>query len=98
MIEYLTAKFGVVALQYTAVGVSGVVVAWALKRVPNKAIKAKFGAFMYGAGVATTLGLSKFKWTKGLWNKTVEPYVIDAIDNIFVTGVSKFVEGMRSDG
>ena len=43
------------------------------------------------------MGLGKWKWTKKIWNKTLEPYCIDAIDNIVVTGISKFVEGVRSD-
>tara|TARA_R110000744_G_scaffold92927_1_gene179674 strand:- start:8326 stop:8622 length:297 start_codon:yes stop_codon:yes gene_type:complete len=97
MISLLTAKLGSSALAYGATGVSGLVVAWILKKIPNETIKAKFGLFMYGLGVTCSLGLSKFKYTKKLWNATIEPYVIDAIDNIAVTGISKFVEGLRSD-
>jgi len=97
MIEFLVAKLGSQAAAYASAGVAGVVVAWVLKKVPNDALKAKFGAFMYGAGVACTLGLGKWKWTKGIWNKVIEPWVIDAIDNVVVTGVSKFVDGLRSD-
>ena len=59
--------------------------------------KAKFGSWMYNLGVVCTLGLGKWKWTKKVWNKTLEPYCIDAIDNIVVTGIAKFVEGLRSD-
>ena len=69
----------------------------ALKKIPNKTIKAKFGGLMYGLGVTCTLGLARFSVTKGVWNKVVEPYIIDAVDNIFVHGVSRFVEGLRSD-
>ncbi len=97
MIEFLTAKLGAAGVQYAAGGAAAVVIAWVLKKIPNDAIKAKFGAFMYGAGVACTLGLAKFKWTKKIWNKTVEPYAIDAIDNIVVEGIMRFVEGLRSD-
>ena len=43
------------------------------------------------------IGMGKWKWTKSVWNKTIEPYFIDAIDNILVTGISKFVDGLRSD-
>jgi len=97
MIELLTAKLGSTALAYGATGLSGMVVAYILKKIPNETIKAKFGLFMYGLGVTCSLGLSKFKWTKGIWNATIEPYIIDAIDNIAVTGIAKFVEGLRSD-
>jgi hypothetical protein len=82
---------------YAGMGVAGVVTAFVLKKIPNKAIKAKFGSWMYNLGVICTLGLGKWKWTKTVWNKTIEPYFIDAIDNILVTGISKFVDGLRSD-
>lgn len=97
MLESLGSLILSKATAYAGAGLATVVVAWLLKRMPNDYIKAKFGAFMYGAGVACTLGLAKFRWTKGVWNSLVEPYVIDLIDNVVVTGVSRFVEGMRSD-
>jgi len=97
MLEWIIAKAGVEAIQYATGGLLAVVVAWILKRIPNDVIKAKFGAMMYGLGVACTLGLAKWKWTKKIWNKTVEPYIIDAIDNILVNGIQKFVDGLRSD-
>jgi hypothetical protein len=82
---------------YAGMGVAGIATAYILKKIPNNRIKAKFGSWMYNLGVFCTLGLSKWKWTKTVWNKTVEPYCIDLIDNIVVTGVAKFVEGLRSD-
>ena len=97
MIEMITAKLGVKAAAYAGAGIAGVATAWVLKKIPNNTLKAKFGKFMYGAGVACTLGLAKFKWTKSIWNKYIEPWCVDAIDNIVVTGISKFVEGLRSD-
>ena len=97
MIEFLAAKLGSQAAAYAGAGVAGIGAAWALKRIPNNVLKAKFGNFMYGAGVACTLGLSKFKWTKSVWNKVIEPWIVDAIDNIVAHGIVKFVEGLRSD-
>jgi uncharacterized membrane protein YfcA len=95
MIDLLVAKLGSEAAAYAGAGLAGVVVAWVLKKIPNDVLKAKFGVFMYGAGVACTLGLSKYKLTKGVWNKIVEPWVVDAIDNIVVNGLKKFTEGLR---
>ena len=95
--EWLAAKLGVEAVQYAAGGAVAVVVAFALKKIPNATIKAKLGVVMYSAGVACTLGLAKFKWTKKIWNKTIEPYVVDAIDNIVSHGIQEFVRGLRSD-
>ena len=97
MAEWLMAQAGIQATQYAAGGLAAVGIAWALKRIPNNKIKAKCGLLFYGAGVACTLGLAKYKFTKKLWNKTVEPYIIDAIDNIFIYGINEFIRGLRSD-
>ena len=95
--EWIAAKLGVEAVQYAAGGAVAIGVAWGLKKIPNSVIKAKFGMMMYGAGVACTLGLAKFKWTKKVWQSTIEPYVVDAIDNIVANGIQEFVRGLRSD-
>ena len=52
-------------------------------KIPNEKIKAVVGKFFYGLGVTITLGLSKYKYTAKFWNKVIEPWVIDFIDNIF---------------
>ena len=44
-----------------------------------------------------TLGLAQWKFTKGIWNKTVEPYFIDLIDNTVGAAVKGFIKGLRSD-
>ena len=95
--DFIISKLGGAAVGYAAGGIGAVAIAWILKKIPNKTIKAKFGALMYGLGVASTLGLGKWKLTKKFWQKTIEPYVVDAIDNIIVTGVKKFCDGLRSD-
>ena len=95
--EWILAKLGIEAVQYAMFGIGGVIIAWLLKRIPNAWIKAKLGWWMYGAGVACTLGMSKWKWTKKFWNKIIEPWIIDAIDNIVLNSIARFVEGLRSD-
>jgi len=95
--EWIMAKMGVEAIQWTVAGVSAAGAAWVLKKIPNDTIKAKLGVYMYGLGVTCTLGLGKWKWTKGIWNKTIEPWVVDAIDNIVANSINEFVRGLRSD-
>lgn len=75
--------------------VAGVIVAWILKSIPNEKIKKVVGKTFYGLGVAMTLGISK-KFPK-LWNKTVEPFVVDLIDNVVGEAVKQFIHGLRSD-
>ena len=97
MLEWLVAKAGLEATQYAAGGLAAVGLAWAFKKIPNAQIKAKVGLVMYGAGVACTLGLGKYKFTKKFWNKTMEPYFIDFMDNVFGHGLNEFIRGLRSD-
>ena len=97
MLSTLTAFATTKVAAYAGMGVAGMATAFVLKKIPNKTIKAKFGSWMYNLGVVCTLGMGKWKWTKNVWNKTIEPYLVDAIDNILVTGISKFVDGLRSD-
>ena len=44
-----------------------------------------------------TLGLSKWKITKDFWNRTIEPWFIDLIDNVIGGAVRGFVRGLRID-
>ena len=97
MLASLTAIATSKVAAYAGLGLAGAGVAWGLKKIPNDKIKAKFGYWMYGAGMACSLGLAKWKYTKGVWNKVVEPYIIDAIDNIVAHGINEFVRGLRSD-
>ena len=97
MLATLTALATKKVAVYAGMGIAGIATTFILKKIPNATIKAKFGSWMYNLGVLCTLGMAKWKWTKKVWNKTIEPYFVDAIDNILVTGISKFVEGLRSD-
>ena len=58
--EWLIAKLGVSTIQYAAGGIGAVVVAWVLKKIPNKAIKAQIGMITYGMGVTCSLGMGKW--------------------------------------
>ena len=97
MLEMIAAKLTGKAVAYAGGGIAVIASGWLLKKVPNNKIKAKVGLWMYGLGVTVTLGMAKWKYTKSIWNKVIEPWIIDAVDNVLVTGLSKFIEGMRSD-
>ena len=96
-LEWLAAKIGIDIGIWAVGGMAGVVIAWILKRIPNDKIRTWVSVFMYGAGATVTAGLAKWKYTKRIWNKYIEPWVIDAIDNIIVHGIAEFIRGMRSD-
>jgi len=77
--------------------VGALILAWILKKIPNEKIKAAVGGVAYRLGVVVTFGLSKWKVTAKFWNKIIEPWVIDLIDNVVGEAVREFIRGLRSD-
>ena len=70
---------------------------WILKKIPNEKIcKYVEGAFEK-VGILMTAGMTKFWATKALWNKTIEPYFIDLLDNVVGGALRGFIKGLRSD-
>ena len=78
-------------------GGSAGIVLFVLKKIPNEKICAFVEGMFEKLGVAMTAGLSKFAWTKGVWNKTIEPYFIDLLDNLFGSAVRGLIKGLKSD-
>ena len=79
------------------IGIVGAIALYLLKRIKNATIKSAVSKLFYGLGVAVTLGVSKWKYTKTLWNKTIEAYFIDLIDNIVGGALEGFIAGLKSD-
>lgn len=86
-------------------GSAGSIVAWAIgalvvvinKVIPNSVMKAIFIKIGQGLGVTITLGMSTWSWTKPIWNKTIEPFFIDLIDNIPIAILQGLILGMKTD-
>ena len=91
-LSFLTGNVGLLA----GGGTAGIML-WVLKKVPNDKIYNSVEKLFKGLGVAMTLGLGKFKLTKKYWNSTVEPWVIDLVENTVGAAVNGFVKGLRSD-
>ena len=77
-------------------GTAGIIL-WVLKKVPNKEISNMVETFFYGLGRAMTLGLGIWSFTKKFWNKTVEPWFIDLVDNVAGGALRGFIKGLRVD-
>ena len=77
-------------------GTAGIVL-WVLKKVPNEEIANIVETFFYGGGKALTLGMSKWRFTKQFWNKTIEPWFIDLVDNVVGGAIRGFIRGLRID-
>jgi len=78
-------------------GGASAVVLWVLKKIPNESICSVVETTFESLGKVMTLGLGKWSVTKGVWNKTIEPYFIDLVDNVFGSLVRGFIKGLRSD-
>ena len=78
-------------------GSTGAAALWLLKKLPNEDLYSWVETMSYWVGTTMTLGLSKWKWTSKLWNKTIEPYFIDLIDNTFGAALKGLLKGLRND-
>ena len=91
-LSFLTNNMGLI----TGGGTAGIVL-WILKKVPNEHIASIVETTFETIGKAMTLGLAKWKVTKKVWNSTVEPWLIDLIDNVMGGAVRGIIKGLRSD-
>jgi hypothetical protein len=66
------------------------------RAIPNDVVRAKLTVWMYRLGVALTLGMSRHPRVVPVWKKTVEPFVVDAIDNVSYAVSNGLVKGLRS--
>ncbi len=78
-------------------GIAVLILGYVLKRIDNDWVYKPLYGIFYTAGAALTLGCSKWKWTKGIWNKTIEPFVIDLLDNVFSAIKNGLFDGLYSD-
>ena len=76
---------------------SGGAVMFVLKKIPNEKICSVVEGLFCKMGTVMTAGLTKWTPTRKIWNKTVEPYFVDLIDNIFGSAVRGLIKGLRSD-
>jgi len=80
-------------------GISGAgVVLWILKKVPNDKISLAVEGTCFRLGRVITMFMGSKKSPVGkFWNKTIEPWFIDLLDNILVSGFKGIVKGLRID-
>jgi hypothetical protein len=88
--------FGAIQGWWLGVG-GGAVIAYAMKKIPNEPIKMFFLEMGNKIGMAITLGLSKWSWSSKMWNKTLEPYFVDLIDNTIGSFIKGLMNGLHSD-
>ena len=78
-------------------GGSTAIALWVLKKVPNEKLYGLVNSLCFKAGTIITLGLAKWKFSRKIWNQTVEPYFIDLLENTVGAAVKGFIDGLKSD-
>jgi hypothetical protein len=91
-LSFLTSNLGLVAG-----GGAAAIVLFVLKKVPNNKIASSVENLFYGVGSCMTLGLAKWSVTKKVWNSTIEPWLVDLVDNVVGSAVKGLIRGLRSD-
>ena len=84
-------------LTLLAGGGSTAIALWVLKKIPNDKLYSLVNGVCYKAGTIVTLGLAKWKFSRKIWNQTVEPYFIDLLQNTIGAAVDGFIKGLKSD-
>ena len=75
----------------------GGAILWVLKKIPNDELCFFVDTGCEKLGVLMTVGLTKWSFTKKIWNKTIEPYFIDLVDNLVGGALRGLIKGLRSD-
>jgi len=78
-------------------GLAALVLVYIFKAIPNQKIYDFFYAFFDKLGSLITNTFTKWKWTAPLWNKYIEPWVIDLYKNTVVASANGLEHGLRSD-
>ena len=81
----------------SGVSATGIVL-WVLMKVPNSALVSNVEGVFFKLGKVITLVMtSKGSPVNKFWNKTIEPWFIDLLDNVFVSAFKGLVAGLRAD-
>ena len=78
-------------------GLVALILVYILKAIPNQKIYDFVFAFFQRLGTVCTLGLTKWKWSAPFWQKTVEPWFIDFVQNTVGAALNGFIAGLRTD-
>lgn len=67
------------------------------KKFPNEKIYKIVYKFFKKLGTASTLWLNTWKWSAPFWQKHIEPWFIDFLQNTVGAGLNGYIDGLRTD-
>ena len=90
--DFLTSNMGLLGG-----GGATAIILWILKKVPNEKLYDFVENVFEKIGICCTLGITRISVTKKYWNSTIEPWVIDLLDNTCAAAINGFIKGLKSD-
>ncbi len=79
------------------VGIATVILLYVMKRIPNEKIYGFVSGFFKKLGIGCTLGLNRYPWTAPFWEKHVEAWVVDLLENTVGAALNGYIEGLRTN-
>lgn len=73
------------------------ILTWILKKIPSEKIRKAVYDFSYKTGAAVSGFFTGWKYTKAIWENTLEPWLIGLFDMLIMAFSSGFFDGLRSD-
>lgn len=97
MIEMVTAFVNQQILTYIGASLAVVIATWILKKIPTEKIRTAIYKAFFEVGAIISRFFNNWKYTRKIWENTLEPWLIGFLDMVFVSTMKGLFDGLRSD-
>jgi len=97
MVEIITSFALKYALELAFGTASAAIITWILKKIPTAKARQWIYTVFFKIGVKISAFFAHWKFTKSIWNNSLEPWIIGFVDMIFGAIISGLFDGLRSD-
>ena len=77
--------------------IAAFILTWILKKIPTEKIRKAIYGGCYFAGAGISKFFNSWKYTKAVYENTLEPWLIQFLEMTIVAVMSGLFDGMRSD-
>jgi len=85
------------AFEMAAGTIIAAAITWILKKIPTAKARQWIYTVFFKIGVKISAFFAHWKFTKSIWNNSLEPWIIGFVDMIFGAIISGLFDGLRSD-
>ncbi|MCK5613779.1 hypothetical protein KAR91_68575 [Candidatus Pacearchaeota archaeon] len=97
MIEAITAHIIANVAAYVGGSIGLAVLTWILKKIPTEKIRKSIHGLFFKIGAGISKFFNNWKYTKTVYESTLEPWLIGFLDMVFMSIISGLFDGLRSD-